>query len=98
MLDPNSQEKAKNRLQEKARTKRDTEAAKKKQRREAMEAERLGRLERLKHMTAYPRTGPRWMFVSGRWTWHEWSTERGAFVDTGLLPVPGTPLTQQRRR
>jgi hypothetical protein len=68
------------------------------EKRDRKKQERLGRLERLKQMTAYPRTGPRWMFVSGRWSWHEWSPERGAFVDTGVLPVPGTPLTEQRGR
>jgi hypothetical protein len=66
--------------------------------RERKKQERLGRLERLKQKTAYPRTGPRWMFVSGRWSWHEWSPQRGAFVDTGIKPEPGTPLTQQRGR
>lgn len=98
MLDPYLHEKTRKRVQAKAQKKRDTEAAKKNARREAMEAERLGRLERLKQMTEYPRTGPRWMFVAGRWSWHEWSQERGGFADTGVLPVPGTPLAQQRGR
>lgn len=71
--------------------------AKKKARREAMEADRLARLQRLQQMTDYPRTGPRWMKSSARgWTWHEWSDEAAAFVDTGIRPLPGRPVAQQR--
>jgi hypothetical protein len=70
--------------------------AKKKAWREAMEADRLARLQRLQAMTEYPRTGPRWMKTARGWTWHEWSAERGWWVDTGIEPVPGVPLAQQR--
>jgi hypothetical protein len=72
------------------------EAARKKAHREKLEAERLGRLERLRQLTSSTRTSPRWMQISGRWSWHEFSAERGAFVDTGIEPVPGVPLPQQR--
>lgn len=72
--------------------------AKKKARREAMEADRLARLDRLQQMTAgMTRTSPRWMMASaGRWTWFEYSAERGTLVDTGIEPVPGVPLPHQR--
>lgn len=72
------------------------EADRKKAHREKLEAERLGRLERLKALTTSTRTSPRWMMVGGRWSWHEFSAERGAFVDTGIAPVAGVPLAQQR--
>jgi hypothetical protein len=72
------------------------ERKRKRLRREAMEAERLARLDRLRQLTASARTSPRWMMVSGRWSWHEYSAERGAFVDTGIEPAPGVPIAQQR--
>ncbi|SRR6266508_6437390 len=72
------------------------ERTRKRLRREAMEVERLARLERLRQLTASARTSPRWMMVGGRWTWHEYAAERGGFVDTGIAPVPGVPLPQQR--
>jgi hypothetical protein len=70
--------------------------AKKQATREAMEAERLARLERLKQLTTSTRTSPRWMMIDSRWTWHEFSQGRGTFRDTGIEPVPGVPLAQQR--
>jgi hypothetical protein len=71
--------------------------AKKQARRERMESERLARLERLKQLTTSTRTSPRWMMASaGRWTWFEYSAEAGTLVDTGIEPVPGVPLPQQR--
>jgi hypothetical protein len=71
--------------------------AKKQAKREAMEAERLGRLERLKQLTASSRTSPRWMMASpGRWTWFEYSAETGTLVDTGIEPRAGIPLPLQR--
>jgi hypothetical protein len=76
----------------------DDDKAHKKARREKMEAERLGRLDRLRQMTAsMTRTSPRWMMASaGRWTWFEYNAETGTLVDTGIEPVPGVPLPQQR--
>jgi hypothetical protein len=75
----------------------DDEKARKKARRERMESERLARLERLKQLTTSTRTSPRWMMASaGRWTWFEYSAEAGTLVDTGIEPVPGVPLPQQR--
>jgi hypothetical protein len=70
--------------------------AKKQAKREAREADRLARLDRLQAMTEYPRTGPRWMKTGRSWTWHEWSTERGWWVDTGIEAKPGVPLPLQR--
>jgi hypothetical protein len=47
-------------------------------------------------MTAESRTASRWMAPFGCWTWHEWSDEAAAFVDTGIRPLPGRPVAQQR--
>jgi hypothetical protein len=46
--------------------------------------------------TPADRTVSRWMFVRGCWSWHEWSDGIGWYVDTGITPVPGKPLAQQR--
>jgi hypothetical protein len=72
--------------------------AKKQAKREAMEFDRLARLARLKKATASTtRTSSRWIMGSpGRWTWFEYSAESGSLVDTGIEPVAGVPLPQQR--
>lgn len=71
------------------------EAARKKARKEAAEADRLARLKRLKSGT-YPAKGPRWFMTERGWTWHEYSDEKGGFVDTGIEPAPGIPIAEQR--
>jgi len=72
--------------------------AKKQAKREAMEADRLARLDRLRQKTASnTRTSSRWIMGSpGRWSWYEYSAEAGTLVDTGITPIAGIPLPQQR--
>jgi hypothetical protein len=58
------------------------EQARRKTRKEAMEAQRLARLENLKRMTA---EAPQWKRVRGeQWPkWHVFDKEKGHLVDTG---------------
>ena len=73
------------------------ERTRKRLRREAMEAERLARLERLRQMTSSSTRSPRWIMAApGCWTWFEYSAEAGTLVDTGIEPVPGVPLPHQQ--
>jgi hypothetical protein len=58
------------------------------------EAERLERLEQLKHSTADLKA-PRWMAWDGAWRWCVYDEGQGRFVDSGIRPEPGIPLTHQ---
>jgi hypothetical protein len=73
---------------------REEAAKKKKAHRERMETERLERLARLKRGLA-DHQAPRWMMTQGRWSWHVFDAAQKGFVDTGIRPRPGTPLSLQ---
>jgi hypothetical protein len=73
---------------------REEAAKKKKAHRGRMESERLERLARLKRDLA-DNKAPRWMMTGDRWTWHVFDPAQNGFVDTGICPRPGTPLSLQ---
>jgi hypothetical protein len=53
------------------------------------------RLERLKQSTADLKA-PRWMAWDGEWRWCVYDEALRRFVDSGIRPQPGIPLTHQR--
>jgi hypothetical protein len=73
----------------------DRAAVKKQAEKRARQADEAAR--RRAPTETYPLEWPRWMFVEGRYSWHEWNPVTRRYDDTGILPTePGKPIALQR--